>query len=178
MKEISHISNSHLVQSIPHMISRKHITTHSNIIENVWKQHQIFTNHTYNLETVTYNHEAIFDNHGDRLMEIIDVYKYTKFKAGSVFREIPMITDQTMATILLIDSNSMTTDLNHPQKDRIYYVVRGKGEVTIDKDSKLVKEGEMILIPKGSSHKYTTTTDRLTLISINQIDDVKTPIPV
>lgn len=46
----------------------------------------------------------------------IDVYKYTKFKAGSVFREIPMITDQTMATILLIDSNSMTTDLNHPRR--------------------------------------------------------------
>jgi len=104
-------------------------------------------------------------------MEIIDVLKYTEFKIGSVFREVPIITDQTMATILLIDSNSMTTDLNHPQKDRIYYIVRGKGEVTINKESMQIKEGEMILIPKGSSHKYTTKGDRLILISINQIDD-------
>ncbi len=107
-------------------------------------------------------------------MEIIDVLKFTDFKKGSVFREVPIITDQTMATILLIDSNSQTTDLNHPQKDRIYYVVKGNGEVTINKESRNVKEGEMILIPKGSSHKYSTVKSRLTLISINQIDDVDT----
>ena len=104
-------------------------------------------------------------------MEIIDVSRYTEFKKGTVFREVPMITDQTMASILLIDSNSMTTDLNHPQKDRIYYVVKGSGEVTIGPESKLIKEGHLILIPKGSSHKYTTTGSRLVLISVNQIDE-------
>lgn len=107
-------------------------------------------------------------------MEIIDIMDYTGFKKGSVFREVPIITDQTMATILLIDSDSMTTDLNHPQKDRIYYVVSGDGTVTIDNESKKVREGNIILIPKGSSHKYTTTTSRLVLISVNQIDDVAT----
>ena len=105
-------------------------------------------------------------------MEIIDVMRYTKFKKGAVFKEVPMITDQTMATILLVDSNSMTTDLNHPQKDRIYYVVKGAGEVTINKESKMIKAGELILIPKGKSHKYTTAASRLVLISVNQIDDV------
>ena len=104
-------------------------------------------------------------------MEIIDVMRYTDFKKGSVFREVPMITDQTMATILLIDSNSKTTDLNHPQKDRIYYVVAGAGKVTIDEESRMVKAGDMILIPNGSSHKYTTKTSRLVLISVNQIED-------
>jgi mannose-6-phosphate isomerase-like protein (cupin superfamily) len=106
-------------------------------------------------------------------MEVIDIFKYDKFKNGSVFKEVPIITDQTMATILLIDSNSHTTDLNHPQKDRIYYIVKGRGEVTIGSESRYIKEGELILIPKGSSHKYTTTTRRLTLISINQIEDIK-----
>ena len=104
-------------------------------------------------------------------MEIIDVMKYTKFKKGAVFREIPILTDQTMATILLVDSDSMTTDLNHPQKDRIYYVVKGSGKVTINEESRMIKEGELILIPKGNSHKYTTTGSRLVLISVNQIDD-------
>ena len=99
------------------------------------------------------------------------MFKYTEFKKGAVFREVPIITDQTMATILLIDAHSMTFDLNHPQKDRIYYVVKGKGEVTIKKESRGVKGGDMILIPKGSSHKYTTNSSRLTLISVNQIDD-------
>jgi mannose-6-phosphate isomerase-like protein (cupin superfamily) len=104
-------------------------------------------------------------------MEIINVLDFTDFKIGSVFREVPIITDQTMATILLIDSNSKTTDLNHPQKDRIYYIVSGDGTVTIDNESSPVKVGDMILIPKGSSHKYITTGKRLVLISVNQIDD-------
>ena len=104
-------------------------------------------------------------------MEIIDVMQYTKFKKGAVFREVPILTDQTMATILLVDANSMTTDLNHPQKDRIYYVVKGSGEVTINEESKMIKAGEMILIPKGNSHKYTTKNHRLVLISVNQLDD-------
>lgn len=106
-------------------------------------------------------------------MEIIDVFNYNQFKVGSVFKEVPIITDQTMATILLIDSNSNTTNLNHPQKDRIYYIVKGRGRVTIGNESRNIKEGELILIPKGSSHKYTTTTSRLILISINQIDDIE-----
>lgn len=106
-------------------------------------------------------------------MEIVNVYNYKKFKIGSVFKEVPILTDQTMATILLIDSDSKTTDLNHPQKDRIYYIVKGRGMVTIGSETRNITEGELILIPKGSSHKYTTTTDRLTLISINQIDDKK-----
>jgi mannose-6-phosphate isomerase-like protein (cupin superfamily) len=97
--------------------------------------------------------------------------KYNEFKKGAVYREVPMITDQTMATILLIDSNSKTTDLNHPHKDRIYYVVAGAGKVTIDEESRMVKTGDMILIPNGSSHKYTTKASRLVLISVNQIDD-------
>lgn len=105
-------------------------------------------------------------------MEIVDVMKYDQFKEGSVVREVPIITDQTMATILLVDAGTMTTDLNHPQKDRIYFVVKGHGEVTIDDETRDVKEGDMILIPKGSHHKYTTNAHRLTLISINQLDDV------
>ena len=77
-----------------------------------------------------------------------------------------------MATILLIDSGSHTTDLNHPQKDRIYYIVKGHGEVTINEETRMIKEGDLVLVPKGKSHKYTTNSQRLTLISINQIDDV------
>ncbi len=105
-------------------------------------------------------------------MEIVDVMKYNQFKKGSVFREVPIITEQTMATVLLIDAGSKTTDLNHPQKDRIYYIVKGHGAVTIDDETRDIKEGDMILIPKGRHHKYTTNSHRLTLISINQIDDV------
>jgi mannose-6-phosphate isomerase-like protein (cupin superfamily) len=111
------------------------------------------------------------DISGDIYMEIIDVMKYNEFKKGAVFKAVPMLTDQTMASILLVDSDSMTTDLNHPQKDRIYYVVSGAGRVTIGHESKLIREGHLILIPKGKSHKYATTGSRLVLISVNQIDD-------
>jgi mannose-6-phosphate isomerase-like protein (cupin superfamily) len=132
----------------------------------------MFTGIMSNLEILIYIDKRLQSCTGESQMEVVDVSKYTSFKKGSVFREVPILTNQTMATILLVDSDSKTTDLNHPQKDRIYYVVKGSGEVTIENEARMITEGELILIPKGKSHKYTTNSHRLTLISINQIDDV------
>ena len=132
----------------------------------------MFTNLIVEIEMMLNNNRGIDEVFGGHRMEIVDVLKYTEFKKGAVFREVPIITNHAMATILLIDAGSMTKDLNHPQKDRIYYVIKGHGEVMIDNEIREVGEGELILIPKGKFHKYTTKSQRLTLMSINQIEDV------
>ena len=103
-------------------------------------------------------------------MEIIDVLRYSGFNIGSVFREVPFFTDQLMTTILTIDSNSRTTDLNHSRKDRVYYVVSGRGEVTVDNRSNDVREGHLVLIPNGTKYHFMTKADKMVLISFNRVD--------
>jgi hypothetical protein len=73
-------------------------------------------------------------------MEIIDAFKYDQFKMGPVLKEVPITTDQTMATILLIDSSSHTKDLNHPQEDRLCDNVKVEGEVAIGNESRQIRK--------------------------------------
>lgn len=47
----------------------------------------------------------------------------------------------------------------HYQKisDEIYYVLKGKGEITIDEEIQALKEGDVVSIPKGSVHGFKNT---------------------
>jgi len=101
-------------------------------------------------------------------MEIVELETFNVFKENSVKMEIPMMTDHVMATMLLIDTNSKTLALNHPHTDKIYYIIEGSGVVTIGEESMDVKKGNLILVPNGSQHKYTTTTERLVILTIEE----------
>ena len=101
-------------------------------------------------------------------MEIVELELFNDFKKKSVRMEIPMMTEQIMATMLLIDSDSNTLALNHPHTDKIYFVIEGSGVVTIGDESKEVSKGNLILVPNGSQHKYTTNTERLVLLTIGE----------
>ena len=42
---------------------------------------------------------------------------------------------------------------DHPETDEVFIVLKGNLNIAMDKESILVKEGEMVVIPKGVSHK-------------------------
>ena len=76
-------------------------------------------------------------------MEIVELGHFNEYKENSVKMEIPMMTEQVMATVLLIDSNSKTLALNHPHMDKIYLVMEGSGVVTIGDESEKVRKGSI-----------------------------------
>lgn len=40
----------------------------------------------------------------------------------------------------------------HKERDEVYYIIKGKGIMRVNEEKKDVKEGDVILIPKGSVH--------------------------
>ena len=44
--------------------------------------------------------------------------------------------------------------------DELYYIIFGKGEMKINDETKEVREGDLIFIPKGSSHSLRNTSER------------------
>jgi mannose-6-phosphate isomerase-like protein (cupin superfamily) len=102
-------------------------------------------------------------------MEIVKLEEFKEFKRNSVKKEIPILTEGVMATLLLIDKDSNTLGLNNPHHDKIYYVIEGSGVVTIGDNSKKVNKGNLILVPNGHHHKYVTTTKRLVLLTIEEL---------
>ena len=50
--------------------------------------------------------------------------------------------------------------------EEIYFIMKGEGEMTVDKDMKHVVPGDAIWIPAGSSHSLTNSGDEQILILV------------
>ncbi len=48
----------------------------------------------------------------------------------------------------------------HKERDEIYYIVEGKGVLMVNEEKREVKTGDVILIPKGSTHTLTNTGEK------------------
>lgn len=58
----------------------------------------------------------------------------------------------------LVPGQKSIPDL-HPKSEEIYYVVRGKGELTLDGECYRVSAGMVIYIPAGVTHQSSNTGD-------------------
>lgn len=45
----------------------------------------------------------------------------------------------------------------HKERDEVYYIVKGRGIMRVNEEKRDVKEGDVILIPKGSVHSLKNT---------------------
>jgi len=106
-------------------------------------------------------------------MDLIDINKYRKFKDSKIMKKVPILTDQLMATMLIIGPQTNIPAHNHLNIDEVHYIIRGSGRIKVGKESKPVKKGMMILIPKGKSHCYSTSKDKLMVISIRPVANQK-----
>ena len=74
-------------------------------------------------------------------MELISIDDIQKFQDSRVRKEIPMLTDQLMATLFFIGSNTSIPAHTHTFMDEIDYVVQGTGKITVDNKSKSIHKG-------------------------------------
>ncbi len=102
-------------------------------------------------------------------MELISIDEIQKFQDSRVIKEIPMLTDQLMATLLFIGSNTNIPAHIHTFIDEIDYVIKGCGNITVDNKSKSIHKGMMILVPRGKSHFFSTSKEHLIIMAISPI---------
>jgi mannose-6-phosphate isomerase-like protein (cupin superfamily) len=62
---------------------------------------------------------------------------------------------------------SRTTNIAHPTREEIIYVLSGRAEQWIGKQHRILGPGEMVLIPKGEVHgTYNPFNERLVFLAI------------
>lgn len=98
-------------------------------------------------------------------MEIIQIDNIKDFKESKIVKKVPILTDQLMATILLIPPNSKAPAHSHSESDEIHYIIKGTGKITVGKNSKSVNEGMLILVPKTELHFFSTSNANLIILS-------------
>jgi mannose-6-phosphate isomerase-like protein (cupin superfamily) len=104
-------------------------------------------------------------------MDPIDITKVKSSICSKVVKEVPILTDDLIATTLFFDSNIRIPPHVHEDVDELHYVIRGTGNLNIGDNSRQIKEGMLILIPKNESHCYSTENEKLMVLSIRIVGD-------
>ena len=98
-------------------------------------------------------------------MEIIQIDSIKDFKDSKIVKRVPILTEQLMATILLIPPNSDAPAHAHSESDEIHYIIKGKGKITVGESTEKINEGMLILVPKTESHHFSTSKANLIVLS-------------
>ena len=62
----------------------------------------------------------------------------------------------------------------HPDKEQSFFILEGKGEVTIAGETKPVKPGDLVYVPRNTPHTTSTGNSELRYLCLNSmIDDMK-----
>ena len=104
-------------------------------------------------------------------MEFINVNNSMDHQNSKVIKKVPILTDQLMSTLLHIDSDTEIPAHSHTNFDEIHYIIRGNGEITIDKEQMSISAGMLILVPKTKPHYYSTVKDKLLVLTISLVQD-------
>jgi len=106
-------------------------------------------------------------------MEAIDINEIQEFQNSKIVKKVPILTEQLIVENLFIDINTNSAPHAHKDADEIQYIIKGTGKITIDNDSYPIKEGMSIFVPKSKRHDFSTSKERLIILSIriNPIPD-------
>lgn len=106
-------------------------------------------------------------------MEAIDINEIEEFQNSKIVKKVPILTEQLIVENLFIDTNTNSAPHAHKDADEIVYVIKGTGKISIDNDSYPIKEGMSIFVPKSKRHNFSSSKERLIILSIriNPIPD-------
>lgn len=97
-------------------------------------------------------------------MEIAPVESLVKFSPERYMRG-PIEGTQGLVRLLCFEPHQTVPNHRHPDADEVFYVLKGKGEITVGSEQAEVGEGCFVRAPTGVSHGWKNLGGRLVLIS-------------
>ncbi|QGA69135.1 DUF2249 domain-containing protein [Sulfolobus sp. E11-6] len=70
-------------------------------------------------------------------------------KTGDVFTPIPVLRKDEYGVILVFFKPGQYIPIHAPDSDLIFYVLQGQGKVSVDNKEYEVREGSIVIIPRG-----------------------------
>ena len=98
-------------------------------------------------------------------MEIVKAESLMDFSAGK-YRRVPLPYAKGLMRLLCFEPNQKVTLHRHPEADEIFYVLKGRGEISVGAEKVTVKNGFFVKAPAGVLHQWKNSKGRLVLISV------------
>jgi mannose-6-phosphate isomerase-like protein (cupin superfamily) len=106
-------------------------------------------------------------------MEAVKIEELKNFEAGRVIKQIPILTDQVMVSMLTIDTGTTTPGHVHEENDELHYIVEGSGYIYIGDNMFEVTAGMLFLVPKEEIHYFKTENDRILVLTFANVTNHK-----
>jgi len=98
-------------------------------------------------------------------LEIAKVDLMAKFSTGT-YSKILINGSKGLLRLLCFEPNQFVPLHRHPKGDEYFFVIKGKGTVTVGSEKANVKVGCIIWAPAGVMHQWKAKTERLILLSV------------
>jgi quercetin dioxygenase-like cupin family protein len=98
-------------------------------------------------------------------MEIIKISSTAAFSSDK-YNKIPINSTKGLLRLLCFESNQRVPPHKHPNGDEYFYVIKGKGRVTIGNEETEVESGILVRAPAGIVHQWKNGLGELILLSV------------
>jgi quercetin dioxygenase-like cupin family protein len=82
------------------------------------------------------------------------------------YNRIPINGAKGLLRLLCFEPNQSVPLHKHPKADEYFFVIRGKGKVTLGKNETDVESGSIIKAAAGVPHQWKNESERLVLLSV------------
>ena len=87
------------------------------------------------------------------------------FSAGK-YRRVPLPNTKGLIRLLCFEPNQDVPLHRHPEADEIFYVLKGRGEISVGEEKVKVENGSFVKASAGVLHQWKNGKERLVLISV------------
>jgi len=98
-------------------------------------------------------------------MEILKIDTLAEFSSNK-YVKVPIKNTNSLVRLLCFEPGQSVALHKHPKGDEIFYVLRGKAEFRIDKETARIEAGSFIKAVAGTFHCWKNGSERLILISL------------
>jgi quercetin dioxygenase-like cupin family protein len=88
---------------------------------------------------------------------------------NGIVKQVPILSEQLIATTLFIDEDTKTPMHVHDDKDEIHYIVKGHGYISLENTIQEVKEGDLVMVHKNEPHYIKTNSVKMIVLTISTI---------
>jgi quercetin dioxygenase-like cupin family protein len=98
-------------------------------------------------------------------MDIVKIDSLVRFSSDKYAR-IPIGNAEGLLRLLCFEAKQGVPLHTHPTADEYFYVIKGKGTVTIKNEKRGAESGSFIKVPASVPHKWECKTEELILLSV------------
>jgi mannose-6-phosphate isomerase-like protein (cupin superfamily) len=103
------------------------------------------------------------------ILELANIPEISEFRADSVIKKVPIITDQVIVSIMFIDSDKKMLAFKDINSDRVYHIISGSGKISWENEERIIKTGSLILVPWGQTHFFSTNFEKMTVLCVKPV---------